>query len=297
MLCCNPMRALWIACLSAPGCYSLPTGAPVGGTNGSDDPTVDMGGSDEDGEPDGDEPGGDRLCEPCGGQGECGAATNLCIRNRDGEQFCAAMCDRGRCPSGYDCTDLGADRPLQCIPEGESCRGRGSDGDEPDGDDTDDGDPSPEPEPEPEPEPDPGDEGDGLGDCTGTDAECEAARVINEYRTSHFEQGECNNALVWNDEMGRLAHEHQSGPFVGHSSNGYVENVGQAYGVRETAEYIIQWEAGSEEHCAPDGSYVMSHHCAAMFCNNFTIGVGVYEDGETTYMTMMFGGRDGQPSW
>jgi len=109
--------------------------------------------------------------------------------------------------------------------------------------------------------------------------------------------GECNNALRWDDNMGRLAHEHQSGPFVRHSSNGYVENVGQAYGVRETAEYIVSWEAGIEEHCGSDGSYTLSHHCASMFCNNFTIGVGVYENGGTTYMTMMFGDERGQPGW
>ncbi|MBI2892522.1 MAG: hypothetical protein HYY06_03155 [Deltaproteobacteria bacterium] len=278
------------------GCYALPPAAPAGGSTGSDEPAVDMGGSDDDGEPG--EVSGDRLCEPCSGQGQCGEATNLCIRNREGEQFCARMCDRGRCPAGFECTDVGADHPLQCIPEGESCRGARPD----------DGDPEPEPddevpddaeddEPEPEPEPDPDDEEDDLGECTGTEAECEAWRVINEYRTAHQQQGECTNALEWNAEMGRLAHEHQSGPFVGHSSNGYVENVGQAYGVRETAEYIIQWEGGFEDHCAADGSYVMSHHCAAMFCNNFTAGVGVYQDGETTYMTMMFGGRDGQPNW
>lgn len=136
-----------------------------------------------------------------------------------------------------------------------------------------------------------------LGTCTGTDAECEAARVINEYRTTHMREGECSNALRWDENMGRLAHEHQSGPFVRHSSHGYVENVGQAYGIRDTAEYIVSWEAGSEEHCRSDGSYTVSHHCAAMFCNNFTIGVGVYEAGSTTYMTMMFGDERGQPSW
>ncbi|MCB9597724.1 MAG: hypothetical protein H6719_33715 [Sandaracinaceae bacterium] len=140
-------------------------------------------------------------------------------------------------------------------------------------------------------------EDDALGPCSGTEAECFAAEVINEYRTSHMHQGECNNALRWNDNLGRLAHEHQSGPFVRHSSHGYVENVGQAYGVRETAEYIVSWEAGIEEHCRSDGSYTVSHHCASMFCNNFTIGVGVYENGGTTYMTMMFGDESGNPSW
>jgi hypothetical protein len=146
-----------------------------------------------------------------------------------------------------------------------------------------------------------GDEGDGddaLGPCSGTPAECEAARVINEYRASHVHAGECNNRLRWSDHLGGLAHDHQSGPFVGHSSNGYIENVGMSYdGVRGTAEYIVEYEAWSEPHCAADGSYVMSHHCAAMFCGNQTIGVGVYQQGEATYMTMIFGDASGNPSW
>lgn len=94
-----------------------------------------------------------------------------------------------------------------------------------------------------------------------------------------------------------MAHEHQSGPFVRHSSHGYIENVGQAYGLRETAEYIVQWERGIEEHCSSDRSYIASHHCAAMFCNNRTIGIGVFRQGEAVYMTMMFGDADGRPSW
>ena len=34
-----------------------------------------------------------------------------------------------------------------------------------------------------------------------------------------------------------------------------------------------------------------------MFCNNHTVGIGVYRRGEAVYMTMMFGDRDGNPSW
>jgi hypothetical protein len=137
---------------------------------------------------------------------------------------------------------------------------------------------------------------DPLGECTGTPAECEAARVVNEYRTTHMNRGECNNPLRWDANLGRLAHEHQSGPFVSHSSHGYIEVVGQAYGVRETAEYIMQWEPVIEEHCGADGSYTVSHHCATMFCNNFTIGIGVYE-ADATYMTIMFGDEAGRPGW
>jgi hypothetical protein len=110
-------------------------------------------------------------------------------------------------------------------------------------------------------------------------------------------EGECSHPLRWSDRIGRLAHAHQSGPFVRHSRHGYVENVGQNYGVRETAEYIVQFEPWSEPHCNADGSYRMSHHCAAMFCNNETVGVGVYRQGDAVYMTMMFGDRDGNPAW
>jgi hypothetical protein len=121
--------------------------------------------------------------------------------------------------------------------------------------------------------------------------------VINEYRAGHVHEGECNHPLRWNAHLGELAHEHQSGPFVAHSSYGYIENVGQAYGVRETALYIVEYEPFSEPHCAADGSYVMSHHCAAMYCGNDTVGVGVFQQGDATYMTMIFGDADGNPSW
>lgn len=133
------------------------------------------------------------------------------------------------------------------------------------------------------------------GLCSGTPAECEAARVINEYRTTHRHAGECNNALQWNDHIGQLAHDHQSGPFVRHSDYDYLENVGQASGVRETALYIIQYEPGVEPHCNSNGSYRMSHHCAAMYCGNYTVGVGVFEQDGVTYMTMIFGDETGQP--
>jgi hypothetical protein len=121
--------------------------------------------------------------------------------------------------------------------------------------------------------------------------------VVNEYRARHVHAGECNEPLRWDENLGRLAHEHQTGPFVEHTSHGYVEVTGQAYGVRETAEYIAQWEAVIEEHCGPDGSYTVSHHCATMYCQNRTIGVGVYEGGGATYMMIMFGGERGEPAW
>jgi hypothetical protein len=279
------MRGSWWCVVALTGCYAMPSG-PVGPAGDDGDPSLDLG---DDGPSVDDGPGSvGGLCDPCTGQGQCGAADNACLRNGSGEQFCSEACDRGRCAAGFRCEDIGAGFPLQCIPDTGSCNRR-PDPEDPDVDEGLDPDPIDDPLPE-DPEPPP-------GDCAGTAAECEAWQVINEYRTSHFQDGECNNALEWNDELGRLAHDHQSGPFVGHSSYGYVENVGQAYGVRETAEYIMEYDGGFEDHCASDGSYVMSHHCATMFCNNFTIGVGVYEDGGTTYMTMMFGDANGQESW
>lgn len=279
------MRGAWWCAVALMGCYTMPSG-PVGGAGGDGDPSLDLGG---DGPSIDDGPStAAGLCDPCTGQGQCGAADSACLRNAAGELFCAEACDRGRCREGFRCEDIGGGFPLQCIPDSGSCE-RPVDPVDPGVDEAPDPDPEEDPIPE-DPEPP-------LGDCTGSDAECEAWQVINEYRTSHFQQGECNNALEWNDELGRLAHDHQSGPFVGHSSYGYVENVGQAYGVRETAEYIMEYDGGFEDHCASDGSYVMSHHCATMFCNNFTVGVGVYEDGGTTYMTMMFGDRNGDASW
>jgi hypothetical protein len=87
------------------------------------------------------------------------------------------------------------------------------------------------------------------------------------------------------------------GAAIEHSEHGYVENVGQAYGLRATTEYIIQFEEGFEPHCNADGSYTLSHHCAAMFCANKTVGVGVFRDGDAIHMTMMFGDGDGNPDW
>lgn len=166
--------------------------------------------------------------------------------------------------------------------------GPGTDAGSPDG-------PGPTPEPDAG-SPPPGSD-DGLGECTGTEAECLAARLINEYRARHVNEGECNHPLRWDPELGRLAHEHQSGPFVRHSSHGYIENVGNEFSVEGAVEWILEFTPGVEEHCRSDGSYVASHHCAGMFCNNYTVGVGVYEGGDRIYMTMMFGDEDGQPSW
>jgi len=140
-------------------------------------------------------------------------------------------------------------------------------------------------------------DGDPLGPCTGTDNECLAARLINEYRAGHVNEGECNHPLRWDEHLGRLAHEHQSGPFVRHSSHGYIENVGNELSVEGAVEWLLEYTPGVEDHCARDGSYVASHHCAGMYCNNHTIGVGVYEGGGRIYMTMMFGDERGEPGW
>lgn len=287
------MRALPCLGLILAACYVGPP-ATAGGGSGPG-PAGEPGGVDLG---DGAEPGPEGhgtagLCEPCASQGDCLSSDDACVHNRDtGERYCAQACERGRCSAGFTCRDVGAGFPLQCIPEGGSCLDRPEPGGDPDPQDPVDPDPAGDPDPQ-----DPVDPGPALGDCTGTPAECEAWQVINEYRTTHIQVGECNNALEWSPTLGQMAHDHQSGPFVGHSGNGYVENVGQAYGVRETAQYIMEYDGGFEDHCAADGSYVMSHHCATMFCNNVTVGVGVYEDGDTTYMTMVFGDAASQPSW
>jgi len=139
-----------------------------------------------------------------------------------------------------------------------------------------------------------------LGACDGSADECEAARIINEFRAAHIQEGECNEALKWSSKMGKLAHDWQSmqGATIGHSDHGYVENVGQAYGLRRTIEYIIEYDPDiGEDHCNTDGSYEASHHCAAMFCENKTVGVGVFIEGEAHYVTMMFGDENGDPAW
>ncbi len=148
-------------------------------------------------------------------------------------------------------------------------------------------------------------DGDPLDSCSGTLDECEAARLINEYRASHSAPGECSHPLRWNDRIGQLAQDHQQsmGTSIGHSSYGYIENVGYSFGLRETVEWILEYDPGmGEGHCAPDGSYVMSHHCAGMFCGNHTVGVGIVMRpnptwGDEYYMTMIFGDAEGNPSW
>jgi hypothetical protein len=145
-----------------------------------------------------------------------------------------------------------------------------------------------------------GSDTDPLGPCSGTPDECEAARIINEYRAKHIQVGECNEPLKWSDKIGKLAHDFQQkmGNEIEHSGYGYVENVGKAFGLRATTEYIIQFEADGEPHCNADKSYELSHHCAAMFCANKTVGIGIHKEGADSYaMVMMFGNAEGEPDW
>jgi len=70
---------------------------------------------------------GKPLCSPCRGDSECGAFTDLCVRNlQSQEQFCAKSCQPGAsdaCPPGFNCLGLGgAGRgPFQCVPNSGSC--------------------------------------------------------------------------------------------------------------------------------------------------------------------------------
>lgn len=144
------MRRIAPLLLVLAGCYgagAYPTsGVDIGDGNGG--PEVDIGDgpvgggdadSDADGDADvggGDTGGGDTsggvdpfLCASCSAQGQCGDAGNACLHNgATGEDFCAIACDRGSCPAGYYCQDLGGGFPLQCLPEGDSCQAGGGGG-------------------------------------------------------------------------------------------------------------------------------------------------------------------------
>jgi hypothetical protein len=112
-------------------------------------------------------------------------------------------------------------------------------------------------------------------------------------------EGECNEPLRWSDKVGQLAHAHQEsqGMSIAHSDHGYPENVGIAFGLRETTEYIIQLEEGTEPHCNSNGSFSAGHHCTVMLSSTRTVGIGIVRDGERIAMTMMFGDENGDSGW
>ena len=84
---------------------------------------------------------------------------------------------------------------------------------------------------------------------------------------------------------------------IAHSDHGYPENVGIAFGLRETTEYIIQLEEGTEPHCNSNGSFSAGHHCTVMLSSTRTVGIGIVRDGERIAMTMMFGDENGDSGW
>jgi len=139
--------------------------------------------------------------------------------------------------------------------------------------------------------------GDGLGPCSGTPDECGAAREFNAYRTTHFQQGECNNPLVWHETLGTFAHDWALQTFdeQEHSFGPYGESLGYGDdgGVHDMVFFISEYDPPGEDHCAPDGSFVASHHCNTMRCDAFTIGVGVVREAGKLYLVVEFGGMDG----
>jgi hypothetical protein len=76
----------------------------------------------------------DRLCQPCQGDGDCGAPGDRCLALDAGAGFCGRDCaadnlhgfPAGACPAGYGCEDRGADG-RQCVPESGSCTCRRAD--------------------------------------------------------------------------------------------------------------------------------------------------------------------------
>lgn len=240
------------------GCYGAGTyGTGDPGTGGDGTPEVDIGGADDGDDPAGggdDDPGpgdldvgGDEgdlggggdvepepepeswLCGSCAGQGECGDADNACVRNNaSGETFCAEACDAGSCPVGYYCQDLGAQFPMQCLPEGDTCRGGGGGGGGDDGGGDIGG-------------------GDGGGDVGGggADGEYEAelqhcVDEINRYRAQHGRAALSRSADIEACAMEGAEQDSQTGQAHGHFSATGGCN-GTAWAENEIPGWPLEW--------------------------------------------------------
>lgn len=71
-----------------------------------------------------------RFCDPCAGDGDCGAEGNFCVRLGAGEDVCTAACtgDDG-CPDGYTCAPVARDASITghaCVPRSYACQGDGA---------------------------------------------------------------------------------------------------------------------------------------------------------------------------
>jgi hypothetical protein len=207
----------------------------------------------------------------------------------------SALCACGDATGAHELPGNGAHHEDQGSGDGDNSKGGDGDASEPGNDDdpSDSGGDSSES----------GDEGSDsssddadalLGPCSGSADECDAARVINEYRMQHIQQGECNNALRWDDTLAAFARE-WCGPELMHSFGPYGESLGGGddSGVRDMALFISEYDPPGEPHCNPDGSLTLSHHCNTMRCDAYTIGVAVVRMDGKLYMTLEFGGKDG----
>src|SRR5260370_3339024 len=108
-----------------------------------------------------------------------------------------------------------------------------------------------------------GSSGDALGPCSGTSEECESARYFNEYRTTHLWPSECNNPLVWNDTLGKYAHDWtlQTGANQMHSFGPYGESLGGGddIGLKDMVFFVSAFDPNGELHCNPARRFYPSH--------------------------------------
>lgn len=284
------MRAGLLCCLVVGGCYggfsSLPPGG--GGVGGGDGPQVDMGGDDEPaapGDPDG-RGGGAGLCGDCAVQSDCGGQ-GACVRNSEtGERFCTEPCTRGSCQAGYSCRDLGVGVPLQCLPDGDTCRDDGG-GPDPGGVDP----------VEPDPEDGGGDVGGGLLPEM-SEQEQQLLGLMNQDRAA---SGRNCGDLEWNEGAARVAQrwaEHMAQSGMYHNPNFYEEIAAEGVDL-STAGENIAWAGDvveAEDMFMSEGPGG-GHYEAILSCDYSAVGVGVAQDGSGMVMVVQdfvgFGGGGG----
>ena len=270
-------------------CYGGFGSMPPGGAGGDGQgPRVDMGGSSPGTSEDPDPlptPGGSGLCDSCAVQGDC-AANGVCVRNAStGERFCTETCNRGSCRAGFSCRDLGNDLPLQCLPDGDSCRS------DPGGVDPDPGDPGGNPGT------DPGDPGGGLLPEMSADER----QLLDLMNADRARSGRNCGDLEWNEGAARVAQrwaEHMARSGMYHNPNFYGEIADEGVPL-STAGENIAW-AGSVVEAedmfmseGPGGG----HYEAILSCDYDAVGVGVAQDGGGMVMVVQdfvgFGGGGG----
>lgn len=279
-----PVSLVLVVAIS--GCYGGFAPLPPG--EGGEGPRVDMGGDDpiEPQDPDGSSGGGPGagLCGACAVQSDCGGS-GVCVRNPgSGERFCTEPCTRGSCQAGFSCRDLGTDVPLQCLPDGDTCRADPGGEADPGGRDPI------------EPDPDPG-EGGGLLPEMSAD-ERQLLDLMNADRAS---SGRDCGALEWNEGAARVAQrwaEHMARSGMYHNPNFYEEISAEGVALTTAGENIA-W-AGSVSEAedmfmseGPGGG----HYEAILSCDYDAVGVGVAQDGNGMVMVVQdfvgFGGGGG----